>query len=54
MKYLIEVVEILSKKIEIEANSEDEAISMVKDKYKNEEIVLDYSDFLDVDFKIIK
>ncbi len=49
-KYKVEVKEFLSKIVEIEAKSIEEAITKVKEKYDSSEIVLDYSDFVDVDF----
>ncbi|MBK7986880.1 MAG: DpnD/PcfM family protein [Ignavibacteria bacterium] len=48
--FKIEVKETLSRIIEIEANSEDEAYLKVKGMYRNEEIVLDENDFVDTDF----
>lgn len=54
MKYLVEIEEVLSRQIEIEANTVNEAISIAEDDYRKEKIVLDASDFIDVDFKIIK
>lgn len=48
MKVNIKVIEILSRVVTIDALSEDDAIMNVKDMYKNEEIVLDYSDFNNV------
>ena len=50
-KYKIEIKEILKKIVTIEAESEEEALKIAKEKYRNEEIVLDYNDFKDVDFK---
>jgi hypothetical protein len=41
----IEVQEILSRVISVEAENPTEAISTVEKLYKNEEIVLDYNDF---------
>jgi len=46
--FKIEVKETLSRIIEIKANSTDEAISIVREQYKNENIVLDADDFVDV------
>ncbi|OFX73362.1 MAG: DpnD protein [Bacteroidetes bacterium GWE2_29_8] len=43
--FKVEIIESLSRIVEIEANTKDEAISIVNEKYKNEEIVLDYNDF---------
>lgn len=42
--YQIEIKEFLSRTIEIEANSVEEAVSMVKNHYQHEEIVLDSDD----------
>lgn len=42
----IEITETLQRIIEIEAKSEDEAYQTVLKKYKNEEIILDDSDFI--------
>lgn len=44
--YKIEVKEYLSRVIEIEAESRNEAISIVKEMYKAEEIVLDSEDYV--------
>jgi hypothetical protein len=46
----IEVLEILSRVIKIEANEMGEAIDTVKKKYDRAEIVLNYNDFVEVDF----
>ena len=48
--FKIEVKETLSRIIEIEANSDDEAFSKIKDLYKKEEIVLDVEDYIDTVF----
>ena len=50
-KFTIQVEEQLSRSIEIEANSESEAISEVRKLYFDEEIVLDEKDFVLVEFK---
>ncbi len=47
----IRVKEILSRIVEIEAENEEHALDLVKKKYYGENIVLDYSDFENVDFK---
>ncbi|MFU8789197.1 MAG: DpnD/PcfM family protein [Methylobacter sp.] len=54
MKFIIQIEEQLSRSIEIEANSEYEAISIIKKAYQAEDIVLDENDFVQVDFKMIK
>jgi len=45
--YSFEIRETLSRVVEIEAETEEEAIQKVEQEYKNEEIVLDSSDFDD-------
>ncbi|MFR1853921.1 MAG: DpnD/PcfM family protein, partial [Beduini sp.] len=40
-KYLVEITETLQKQITITASSREEAEQKVKEKYRNEEIVLD-------------
>lgn len=49
-EYEIEIKETLQKIVKIEANSLDEAIDIVNEKYSNEEIILDENDFKDVEF----
>lgn len=53
-EFEIEIEEILQKVINVEADSEEEAIRIVKEKYRNEEIVLDELDFKEVNVKNIK
>ncbi|MBK9246969.1 MAG: DpnD/PcfM family protein [Ignavibacteria bacterium] len=48
--FKIEVIETLSRTIEIEANSMDEAYSKVREMYRDEEIVLDSDDYIDTEF----
>ena len=51
--YQIEIVETLSEVIDIEAESEDDAINQVRSKYNNEEIILDSSNnYVDTNFNI--
>lgn len=49
--YNIEIEETLQRVVSIEAESKEEAIKIAKEQYRNEEIVLDYNDFQNVDFK---
>ena len=44
--YKIEIQELLSRIIEIEAPSAEEAIDKVKERYRTEEIVLDSDDYV--------
>jgi len=45
MKIEIEVAELLSRVVTVEANNIDDAVSIVQNMYRDENIVLDYSDF---------
>lgn len=53
-KFKIEVIETLSYIVEVEAESYDIALSKVKSKYKEEEIILDSSNYVNTEFKLIK
>jgi hypothetical protein len=44
-KYSIEVLEVLSRIIEVEASDEEDAIEQVRQMYRKCEIVLDDSDY---------
>ena len=46
MRYKIEIRELLSRVVEIEASSAEEATDIVKEMYRREEIVLDGDDYL--------
>ncbi|MFY7734276.1 MAG: DpnD/PcfM family protein [Bacteroidia bacterium] len=48
--FKIEVTEKLSRIIEVEASSEDEAFSKIQDLYSKEEIVLDADDYVETEF----
>lgn len=50
-KYKVEITETLKKTVEVEADNEEEALHKVMKMYKNEEVILDYNDFADLDFK---
>ncbi len=45
MKFNIAVIEKLERVIEVDADNLKEAIAIIEEQYRNEEIVLDYSDF---------
>lgn len=49
-KYLVEVLETLCRVTEIEADSEDDALEIADEMYRNGDIILDYSDCAGVDF----
>ncbi|WII95722.1 DpnD/PcfM family protein [Moraxella haemolytica] len=48
--YQIQIKETLSKVVKIEADSLDDAIQMAKKCYQEENIVLDWSNFVSVEF----
>ena len=50
MKYKVNVEELLSRIIEIEAENEEEAEEKVRKMYINEDIILDASDFQSVEY----
>ena len=51
-KFTIEITETLTRLVSIEAESEYEAEHIVREKYKNSEIVLDADDFQDYETNI--
>ena len=56
MKYIIQVSELLATRLEIEAETSEEAIQKVKDKYyNNTDIVLEADDYVDgsVRFEVV-
>lgn len=48
--FKIEIQETLSKIVEVEADNIEEALKIIKTKYKKEEIVLDSSSYADTVF----
>jgi hypothetical protein len=52
-KFNFEIKETLSRIIEVEAKSKDNAIELLREKYLNEEIVLDSDDFTDVEIRAL-
>ena len=48
--YKIEIQEFLAKTVDIEAQSSYEAVSKAKEMYSKEEVVLDWGDFVEVEF----
>lgn len=49
-KYVVYVTETLQRKVIIEAKSLTEAEEKAQEAYENEEITLDYNDYLQVEF----
>ncbi len=52
--YKIVIEEILQETYEIEANSLEEAIDIAEEKYRSEEIVLDYNALKETNFREFK
>lgn len=50
MKYKVNVEELLSRIVEVEADSDEEAEEKVREMYRNEEIVLDAEDLQSVEY----
>lgn len=48
-KYQIEIIEILQRIVEIDANSLDDAIIEITRQYKNQQIILYSSDYIQTD-----
>ena len=53
-KYRIEVREVLSRIVETDAENEDDAVEMVRQMYRNCEIVLDASDYVETEISVKK
>jgi len=51
-KYRIEVIEVLSRIVETEAENEDNAVEMVRQMYRNCDIVLDASDYIETEISV--
>lgn len=49
-QYNVTITETLQRTILVEADNEQHALNMVQDDYNNDNIVLDYSDFQNVEF----
>ena len=51
-KYRIEVTEVLSRIVEMEAENEIDAVEMVRQMYRNCDIVLDASDYIETEISV--
>lgn len=47
MKYKVCIMETLLRVVAVDANTEDDALKIIEDKYNKAEIVLDVNDFVD-------
>lgn len=52
--FRIEITETLQYVTEVEAKSKEEAVEIVQSQYDNEEIVLDSSDHIETNIKVIE
>jgi len=52
-KFPVEITETLSRVMRMEAATPDEAVDKVKTLYRKEVVVLDSSDYIDTDFRVI-
>lgn len=50
--FQVKIVEYASKIVDVEASDAEMAMRIVKDRYFDEDIILDYSDFDDVEFEM--
>ena len=53
-RYRIEVTEMLSRIVEMDAENEDDAVEMVRQMYRNCELVLDASDYVETEISVKK
>jgi hypothetical protein len=53
-KYLVEITETSQRQVTVTAETRDEAEQKVRQKYRDEEIILDERDYIDTDFHVIK
>lgn len=53
-KYRVDITETLCRTIETEAESEDEAVEIVRRMYRNCDIILDPSDYVETEFSVKK
>ena len=51
-KYRIEVTEVLSRIVETDAENEDDAVEIVRQMYRNCDIVLDASDYIETEISV--
>jgi len=52
-KFTVEITETLQRQVEVEAEDEFEAEDIVREMYRNEEIVLDAEDYIDTEFEVL-
>jgi hypothetical protein len=52
--YKVEIIETMSRIVDVEASSAEMAERIVKDMYHDEDITLDYADFDEVEFTTLE
>lgn len=52
-KFTVEITETLQRQVEVEAEDAFEAEAIVREMYRNEEVVLDAEDYIDTEFKAL-
>lgn len=50
-KFKVEIIETLSRIVEVKADSIDDAIIKAREEYYKSEVVLDYNDYIGVEFQ---
>lgn len=55
MKYIVQISELLTRRLKIESETPEEAVQKVKDNYYNGDIVLEADDYVDgsAQFKVV-
>lgn len=53
-KYKVEITEMLQYQEIIEAENEQEALIKLKEKYRNEELVLNEENYITTEFKVVE
>lgn len=53
-KYKVEITEMLQYQEIIEAENEQEALIKLKEKYRNEELVLNEGNYITTEFKVVE
>lgn len=54
MKYVVEITEISVKHVVVDAESSSDAEIIANNAYNNEEIILDYNNYLDTEFNVLR
>ena len=52
--FVIEITETLQKRVRVSAETREEALEKVREKYRDEEIVLYPEDWVDTSYEVIK